>query len=51
MNWYTSELIAENRQREVEREAELRRRTPACRTGVRFWLLATMRTWIIAVTR
>jgi hypothetical protein len=51
MNWYTSELITESRQREVERQAELRRRTPVCRKGIRFWLLATMRSWIIGVTR
>lgn len=49
MNWYTQEQIAERRRVELERALELKRQTRRARP-VHYWLLATIRTWIISTT-
>lgn len=51
MNWYEREKIAESRRRELDRANEQKRQTSFGRKPVQFWLLATMRTWIISATR
>lgn len=51
MNWYTREQMAEETRHELERLVELRRATMSPRRSLRFWLLATLRTWIISATR
>ncbi|HVH63160.1 MAG TPA: hypothetical protein VNA65_06125 [Candidatus Dormibacteraeota bacterium] len=51
MNWYTQEQIAERRRVEFDRELELKRQTRSPRRLPHYWLLATMRTWIISATR
>ena len=47
MNWYERELIAENRERELERAVEFRRQTTGARKPFHFWLIAVLRAWII----
>ena len=51
MNWYAREEMAETARHELDRLVELRRSTMTRRRSVRFWLLATLRTWIISATR
>lgn len=52
MNWYAREELAHMAHWELEKLVELHRRTEARRRrSVRFWLLATLRTWIISATR
>lgn len=51
MNWYTQEQIAERRRVDLERELEFKRQTRPARRTLHYWLLATMRTWIISATR
>lgn len=51
MNWYAREEMAETRRDELEKLVELRRRTAVRGRSIRFWLLATLRTWIISATR
>ena len=49
MNWYAQEAIAQRRRVELERELELKRQIRRARP-VHYWLLATIRTWIISTT-
>ncbi len=51
MNWYAREELAEEARHELDRLVELRRTTLTRRRPLRFWLLATLRTWIISATR
>lgn len=52
MDWYTREEFAHAAQGELEKLIELHRRTDVRRRrAVRFWLLATLRTWIISAAR
>ena len=51
MNWYAREQMAETARQELDRLVEARRATPTPRRSARFWLLATLRTWIISATR
>lgn len=51
MNWYTQEQIDKRRQVELERELELKRQIRPARRPLHYWLLATMRTWIISAAR
>lgn len=51
MNWYAREEMAETARHDLDRLVELRRNTMTHRRSVRFWLLATLRTWIISATR
>jgi hypothetical protein len=50
MNWYERELMATQREREIERNAELRRRTSGERKPFHFWLITVLRAWIIGVS-
>lgn len=49
MSWYVQEKIAERRQVELERALELKRQTQRARP-LHYWLLTTIRTWIISTT-
>ena len=51
MNWYAREEMAETARHELDRLVELRRSTMTRRRSLRFWVLATLRTWIISATR
>jgi hypothetical protein len=51
MNWYERELMAQSRQKELERDVELRRTTTGERKSVRFWLIAVLRAWTIGAWR
>ncbi len=52
MDWYTREEFARTARSELEKVVELHRRTEVGRhRPVHFWLVATLRTWIISATR
>jgi hypothetical protein len=51
MNWYERELMAQSRQKELERDVELRRTTTGERKSIRFWLIAVLRAWTIGAWR
>lgn len=51
MNWYAREELAESRRNELEQQVDRRRRTCGPRRPVHFWLLATLRTWLVSATR
>lgn len=50
MNWFLQEVIAERRRVELDRALEKKRQTQPARRPVHYWLLATIRTWIISTT-
>lgn len=52
MDWYAREEFAHTARCELEKHVELHRLTEArSPRPVRFWLLATLRVWIISASR
>lgn len=51
MHWYAREELAESRRHEMEERVENRRRTAGRRRPAHFWLVVTLRSWLISATR
>lgn len=51
MNWYVREELADSHRQELEKLVERRRQTSGRRRPAHFWLVATLRSWLISATR